>query len=115
MLSEIPGDWAAAVEHWIAASAAPAPADAAMLFQTMVGAWPPLLDPGDRDGMAAFAERLAAWQEKSLREAKLRTDWTAPNEAYEKAARDFIPGLLCRARSPARSRPSRGAWRRSAP
>jgi len=94
VLSEIPGDWTAALERWIAASAAPEPADAAMLFQTMVGAWPPLLEPGDRDGMADFAERLVAWQEKSLREAKLRTDWTAPDEGYENAARDFIRSVL---------------------
>ena len=31
----------------------------------------------------AFAERLARWQEKALREAKLLTDWALPNQAYE--------------------------------
>ena len=65
----------------------PARADVAMLLQMIVGAWPLELDVHDADGRAAFAERLAQWQEKALREAKLATDWAVPNEAYEAAAR----------------------------
>ena len=94
VLSEMPAEWAAALGRWISASAPPWPGEAAMLFQTMVGAWPPLLDAADRDGVAAFAGRLAAWQEKALREAKLETDWTAPDEVYGEAAREFLTGLL---------------------
>jgi (1->4)-alpha-D-glucan 1-alpha-D-glucosylmutase len=54
-------------------------------------------------GRAAFAERLAAWQQKALREAKLASDRAAVDEAYEKAARSLtlslvaepaLPGLL---------------------
>ena len=37
-----------------------------------------------------FAERLAGWQQKAIREAKLQGDWTGPDEAYEAAARDFL-------------------------
>ena len=40
---------------------------------------------------ARFAERLAQWQQKALREAKLVTDWADPNEAYEAAARALLP------------------------
>jgi maltooligosyltrehalose synthase len=60
----------------------------------IVGAWPPDLSAEDRNGLAVFAERLAVWQVKALREAKLATDWTAPNEAYEAAARNFLLRLL---------------------
>ena len=39
---------------------------------------------------ATFTERLAGWQLKALREAKLATDWDAPNLEYEDAARSFL-------------------------
>ena len=96
MLSEIAAEWAALQERWTAAArplcqaGGPAPGDIAMLLQTMVGAWPLDLDRDDRAGRAAFAERLAAWQEKALREAKLHTDWIAIDAPYEKAARTLV-------------------------
>src|SRR5947208_5043442 len=65
-----------------------------MLFQTIIGSWPPDLPFGDNKGHAAFAGRIAGWQLKALREAKLATDWTAPNEAYEAAATNFLLRLL---------------------
>ncbi|MBV8826699.1 MAG: malto-oligosyltrehalose synthase [Bradyrhizobiaceae bacterium] len=104
VLSEIPGEWAAALERWLARSAslceavggapAPHPRDIALLLQTIVGAWPPSLTLDDAPGLQEFAERLAGWQQKALREAKLATDWIAPNEAYESAARNFLMRLL---------------------
>ena len=50
-----------------------------MLYQTLVGAWPLGLSPEDEAGVAAFLDRVAAWQEKALREAKRRTEWAVPN------------------------------------
>ena len=47
-----------------------------------------------RTGIGEFAERLAGWQQKALREAKLRTDWTEPHEDYETTARDFLQRLF---------------------
>src|SRR6202011_6169130 len=95
ILSEIAGEWAAKLQQWIERSAplrephdgkpAPSPGDVAILLQMIIGAWPPDLSAEDRNGLAIFAERLAGWQLKALREAKLATDWTAPNEAYEAA------------------------------
>jgi (1->4)-alpha-D-glucan 1-alpha-D-glucosylmutase len=72
----------------------PSNGDLAILFQTMVGAWPPRLNLEDQDGLRAFSDRIIAWQQKALREAKLRTDWTVPNEAYERAARDYVGWLF---------------------
>jgi (1->4)-alpha-D-glucan 1-alpha-D-glucosylmutase len=60
----------------------------------IVGAWPPELTQSDTAGCKVFAERLAGWQQKALREAKLRTDWTTPNETYEATARDFLFSLF---------------------
>jgi (1->4)-alpha-D-glucan 1-alpha-D-glucosylmutase len=68
--------------------------DVAILFQMIVGAWPPTLSVNDLSECAAYAERLANWQQKALREAKLVTEWTAPNESYESGARDFLVAIF---------------------
>jgi (1->4)-alpha-D-glucan 1-alpha-D-glucosylmutase len=91
VISEVPDAWATFLSRCHAMTAAkPDPADEIMLYQMIVGAWPPQLMPSDEVGCLKFAERLAGWQQKALREAKLRTDWTAPNEAYETIARNFL-------------------------
>jgi malto-oligosyltrehalose synthase len=112
VLSELPDDWGGAVERWLRLGALhckkndgvtiPAAGDLAILFQTIVGAWPLALTVDDRAGLEAYANRLAAWQQKALREAKLHSDWAASNELYERAAADFVAalfaqpsGLLC--------------------
>ena len=69
---------------------APGPGAEAMLYQTLVGCWPPGLSPDDEAGVKELAERVAQWQLKALREAKLRTSWFAPDEAYENACREFL-------------------------
>ena len=101
VLSEIAPEWLAHLRKWLVWSAPlreagtmPCDADLAMLLQTIVGAWPLDLDPRDDAGRAAFADRLAQWQQKALREAKLHTDWLDPNETYESAARDFVTRLI---------------------
>jgi len=103
VLSEIPGEWEAVLARWMRLNAnlrrdldgpAPDAADEVMLYQTLLGAWPLDLSPDDRDGMATFQERVAAWQQKALREAKRHSGWAVPNEAYEKAAQDFLAGVL---------------------
>jgi len=100
VLSEIPNEWNATVQRWVEANAphragtAPSPGDEAMLYQMIVGAWPLALSPQDAAGCKAFAERLAGWQQKAIREAKLQGDWTGPDEAYETAAREFLMRLL---------------------
>src|SRR5207302_6297461 len=97
-------EWAAKLQQWVERSArlrelldgkpTPTPGDVAILLQMIIGAWPPNLSVEDRNGLAVFAERLVGWQLKALREAKLATDWTAPNEAYEAAASNFLLRLL---------------------
>lgn len=95
VISEIPDDWAAFLAQCRTLDAVrPDTADEIMLYQMIVGAWPLQLDPADQAGCQAFAERLAAWQQKALREAKLRTDWTVPNQLYETTARNFLLSLF---------------------
>lgn len=83
-VSARPEAWRALALRWVDEDEAVDPADAYMLLQTLVGAWP---DNGPGAGSGSdFAERVKGWQQKALREAKLRSSWEAPDEAYEAAA-----------------------------
>lgn len=73
---------------------APGPADELMLYQTLFAHWPLGLDADDLQGCTAYVERVLQWQTKALREAKLRSSWTAPDHAYEQACADFLQRLL---------------------
>ncbi|TDF81548.1 malto-oligosyltrehalose synthase [Pseudomonas sp. H9] len=104
VLSERSEWFVSRVEHWrelatplrsaLADGIAPGPADEWMLYQTLLGSWP--MDLNERDPLAlqAYAERLQQWQRKALREAKLRSSWSAPNEACEHACLAYIHSLL---------------------
>jgi (1->4)-alpha-D-glucan 1-alpha-D-glucosylmutase len=61
---------------------APHPADAHLLWQTLVGAWPIAMD------------RLGPYLEKALREAKLRTSWVSPDAEYEAALAGLASAAL---------------------
>jgi (1->4)-alpha-D-glucan 1-alpha-D-glucosylmutase len=74
VLSECPDRWWPLATRWTARLGAGVdPADALLLWQTMVGAWP-LEQP-----------RCLAYMEKAAREAGLHTTWTDPDPAYEQA------------------------------
>ncbi|WP_411564576.1 malto-oligosyltrehalose synthase [Pseudomonas shirazensis] len=99
------GPWLAGrVEHWrelaeplreaLNDGPAPSPGDELMLYQTLLGSWPLQLDLNDQSALEQYAERIRQWQQKALREAKLRSAWSAPNEAYEAASAAFVDGLL---------------------
>ena len=103
VLSEIPSEWGQALARWMRLNGplkrdfggpAPDAADEVMLYETLLGAWPLDLSPDDEVGLAAFRDRVAAWQQKALREAKRHSSWAAPNDAYEQAATDFLSGVL---------------------
>ena len=52
------------------------------IFQTLLGAWP------------ISEERLDAYLEKAMREAKVHTSWVEPDEAHEAAVKAFARALL---------------------
>ncbi|HEX7874593.1 MAG TPA: malto-oligosyltrehalose synthase [Sphingobium sp.] len=90
VLSTIAGEWGAEVARLLELAVPHAdgvdPADIYMLFQTLIGAWEP---PAD-----AFLARIHDWQGKTVREAKRRSSWEAPDEAYEARYRDLATALL---------------------
>lgn len=88
-LSEIAEEWRAQALGWHEAAAPlragderPHPADEYLMWQALVGAW-----PIDRD-------RLWPYLQKALREAKLRTSWTAPDDEYEASVEALVAGVL---------------------
>lgn len=95
VLSELPDLWCERVVRWQAIAAPFADGvddgDAYMLFQTLFGAWP---ETTDAASLADYAERIVGWQEKALREAKLRSSWEAPDDAYEARCHAFARMLL---------------------
>ncbi len=106
VLSEMAEGWSHVVMQWFALNEpvrpkAVHPADEYQLYQMLFGAWPLDLLPDDVEGLNAFAGRMKGWQSKSLREAKLRSSWNAPNEAYETLADAYLDDLLNPAKSPA--------------
>ncbi len=89
VLTANPAAWSALVDRWLAMTAGhrgapdrPTDADAYLLLQTLVGAWP--ID----------ADRAAAYLAKSSKEAKLRTSWTSPDPAYDESLEQFVRATL---------------------
>jgi (1->4)-alpha-D-glucan 1-alpha-D-glucosylmutase len=75
-----------------------------LLWQTVAGTWlpdaPGLSDAGGTEGTAVpagsavTADRLVDYLRKALREAKVATSWTSPDEAYERAVEDLARRAL---------------------
>jgi (1->4)-alpha-D-glucan 1-alpha-D-glucosylmutase len=86
-LSSMANQWSVVVERLFALSerhrrdGAPDNVERYFLFQTLVGAWP--IEP----------ERIVAYMEKALREAKRNTSWVAQNHDYELAVAGFCRAL----------------------
>ncbi|WP_114952445.1 malto-oligosyltrehalose synthase [Sphingosinicella terrae] len=98
VLSELPGEWTEAADRWRASNGAGDagidPGDEYMVYQMLVGAWPDGLAAGHADALAVFRDRIWAWLEKAVREAKLHSSWTAPDQDYEGACRTWLERLL---------------------
>lgn len=111
VLSEMPDAWGAAVRRWHGLTApfhagcggltVPDPDAEWMFYQALAGAWPLDLAPGDAAGLASLAERMVQFMLKAVREAKVHTSWTGPNEDYEAAIRAFTEAALDPARASA--------------
>jgi (1->4)-alpha-D-glucan 1-alpha-D-glucosylmutase len=102
VLSEIPQDWARAVNRWarlnrrhrreVDGSDAPTRADEYLFYQSLLGIWP--MEPADEAAHQQLVSRLQAYMEKATREAKLQTSWLNPNADYDAAVREFIASAL---------------------
>ncbi len=106
VLSEAPDRWRGALARWSRLNRkyrGPVSALAEYLvYQTILGAWPIelLTDELDADALAHFTDRICAYLIKAAREAKLRTNWTRPDEEYERALEGFARSILDPERAP---------------
>lgn len=82
VLSEIPGQFAAALRKWSAHHALPEPTLNLLAWQTLLGAWP--ID----------AQRLSSYLVKAAREAKLATSWTHPDPKFHRAVETWVEAVL---------------------
>ena len=72
----------------------PSAGDELILYQALLGSWPLDLRADVQPALEAYAQRISLWQRKALREAKLQSSWSAPNDAYEQATERFTQRLL---------------------
>lgn len=85
---------AAPLRRQIERGPAPSGGDELILYQCLLGSWPLELRADDPAGLREYHARLEQWQRKAIREAKLDSDWSAPNEAYEAACAQFLADIL---------------------
>jgi (1->4)-alpha-D-glucan 1-alpha-D-glucosylmutase len=108
-LSEMPGLWDRSIRRWnrlnarrkttVEGSPAPTENDEYLLYQTIVGTWPAAWLASDLATPAAedvddYVTRIETYLRKAMREAKFRTSWTNPSEAYEAATLGFARAIL---------------------
>jgi (1->4)-alpha-D-glucan 1-alpha-D-glucosylmutase len=103
-LSELPRDWLRCLMRWremnrrhqIAldeeATSVPDPNVEYFIYQTLLGAWP--LEPLAPGEYPQFVERIQAYLQKAIHEAKEHTSWINPDRAYDEAVRQFVDRLL---------------------
>jgi (1->4)-alpha-D-glucan 1-alpha-D-glucosylmutase len=102
VLSELPGEWQAAVRRWARLNArkksrvdgarAPDRNDEYLLYQTLLGAW--LSDQPAAAVAPEFVDRIASYMLKATKEAKVHTSWVNPNADYDQAVQDFVRRIL---------------------
>ncbi len=84
-LASMAEEWAAHVRRWLEACSTivgPDTVERYFIFQTLVGVWP------------IEIERLEAYVEKALREAKRTTNWIEPDTAHEDRVKAFCRTLF---------------------
>lgn len=100
VLCDFPELWEAVVRKWLqvnmtfksrTASGALAPTvnDEYYIYQSIVGGFPEDFIVTD-----SFVERMIAYQTKVVREAKVNSNWSDPDVAYEEGCHSFIRSIL---------------------
>jgi (1->4)-alpha-D-glucan 1-alpha-D-glucosylmutase len=106
VLSELPKEWRTCLVRWqkmnqrhkqrLEDLQVPDRNEEYLLYQTLLGAWP--LGELDDETYRTFRDRIQAYMAKSVKEAKVHTSWTNPNEAHAGAVASFIAAVLDRTR-----------------
>ena len=99
VLSEIPKEWDLGLQRWsnmnrqyattIGGDYVPDHNEEYLFYQTLIATW-----PLDRREWPDLVKRVQDYLLKAVREAKVHTRWSQPNEPHERALRDFIACVL---------------------
>lgn len=87
LLSEMPGEWAGALNRWAQMNSKHKKNDwpdrntEYFVYQSMIGAWP------------IGTDRLLPYAQKAIREAKQQTNWLSPNKEFEEVTAAFIEAI----------------------
>lgn len=101
-LSEMPGEWRRRLSTWarlnrslrqrVGDALAPSRNEELLLYQALIGTWP--LAEFDEGSLAEYRDRIQRYMLKAIKEAKVNTSWSHPNEAWERALQSFVGRLL---------------------
>lgn len=99
VITEIPGEYQAAITRWMAMNASkrsrtdgvdvPTPSQEVLIYQSLLGAW-----PLHEEELPEFRERILVYLRKCAREGKEHTSWLRANEPHESALLGFAESLL---------------------
>jgi (1->4)-alpha-D-glucan 1-alpha-D-glucosylmutase len=104
----MPDEWVRHVQTWsrilrarigdVQGTAPPDRVDEYLLYQLLIGTWPAELtgcgNKPTESALATYTERLKGAMTKSVREAKVHSNWSAPDAAYEAAVLAFVDTAL---------------------
>ncbi|ANE53158.1 malto-oligosyltrehalose synthase [Flavisolibacter tropicus] len=97
VLTDLHEEWLTLVKDWqglnsiLKTDKIPDANDEYFIYQSLLGSFP--MPEQDEDD---FPNRIQQHLEKAIREAKLHSNWTTPNEAYERATKAFAIQLLAK-------------------
>jgi (1->4)-alpha-D-glucan 1-alpha-D-glucosylmutase len=95
VLSDIPGRWEEVVKRWLtsneqsAGNGRPEMNDEYFIYQSIIGGF-----PEDLKITEGWINRLKEYLVKVVREAKVKSNWEAPNESYENICAEFIENIF---------------------
>ncbi len=105
VISELAEEWLEQVNHWQqlnpSKQAQLKPNDEYFVYQTLVGVLPFIGEDGSVDDgeLVGVASRVKDYLVKSVREAKVNSNWENPDEAYESGLANFVDLLLDRSKA----------------
>ncbi|MHB8618225.1 MAG: malto-oligosyltrehalose synthase, partial [Chloroflexota bacterium] len=102
VLSELPGEWRAALTRWsrlngrkkvpLEGRMVPDRNEEYLLYQVLLGTWPFEVPEGPE--YASYCQRIASFMVKASKEAKVNTSWINPNTGYEDGLQQFVMAVL---------------------
>lgn len=100
VLAEMPAEWESKLRDWsqinevhkteVNGHPAPDLADEYLYYQSLLGMWP----PRERHVTDDIADRMKAFMNKALKEAKVHTSWINPSNDYDAAMEKFVEQTL---------------------